>query len=106
MINNFLSFLSAFQFLHTDTAAIRPATALTPGFFSIVHGAQEFLCSVSLSLPFRELFSLLQAAFCEDEIQGIPEMVWVSLDNLAAPGGSTACSQAAVQGSPVTSSLG
>lgn len=61
---------------------------------------------MSLSLPFRELFSLLQAAFSEDETQGIPEMVWVSLRSLAAPGGSTACSQAAVEGSLVTSPLG
>lgn len=37
LINNFMSFLSAFQCLHTDTATIRPATTLTP-VFNVVHG--------------------------------------------------------------------
>lgn len=33
MISSFLSILSAFWYLHTGTAAIRPATTLTPVFF-------------------------------------------------------------------------
>lgn len=56
----------------------------------------ENVCSVSLSLAFvsaLEVFSLLQATVSEDEAQKIPEMVWLSLCNLAASGGTAACFQ-------------